>query len=207
MEQSIGPATRKSSTQGRDAAEKSVFTANERSVRIKAVKRPSHKNPSRKCQVKSMFRIALVTYMLLLSLTGPSSCCCKLAQMTTTIASLGGVGEQAMPHVPGCCQSQSLGGASRRENRTGSENGQTNPKHPFRPCQCVKNLCGGVPSRKLDVVIDQSRSLVDDLWLDHTAPLAFVAYDLMTPAAYFACSPPPSLSGREVRVALCSWRC
>lgn len=154
-----------------------------------------------------MFRIALAAYMLLLSLTGPSPCCCKLARVAVTIASLGNVGEPAKLQVPGCCQGQLGGAENKRADGPGSDDGQPGPKPPSHRCKCVKNLCGGVPSQRLEVVIDQSRSLVDDLWLGHVAPLVLVADELLTPVAYFSDTPPAPLSGREIRVALCSWRC
>lgn len=154
-----------------------------------------------------MLRIVLATYMLLLSLTGPSPCCCKLARVAATIASLGNVGEPAKLQVPGCCQGQWAGAENRRGDGPKSHDGQPGPQNPANHCKCVKNLCGGAPSERLEFVIDQSRSLVDDLWLDHAAPLALVADELLMPVAYFADTPPAPLSGREIRVALCSWRC
>lgn len=158
---------------------------------------------------RTMCRFVLAAYMLLLSLTGPTSCCCSLARFAATITTLGNLGEPARLQVPGCCQSPSelAGAENRRADGPGSDHGQPGPKLPSHRCKCVKNLCGGVPSQKLEVVIDQSRSLVDDLWLDLAAPLLLVADELLTPVAYFADTPPALLSGREIRVALCSWRC
>lgn len=153
-----------------------------------------------------MFRIVLAAYMLMLSLTGPTPCCCKLARVAMTIASLGKVSNPANVQAFNCCHRQLAGAVTGRGSGTGSDDGHTGPK-PTGRCKCVKHLCGGVPAHKLEVVIDQSRSPVDDLWLNLAAPILPAADEMYTPVAYSAGTPPEPLSGRELRVALCSWRC
>lgn len=141
-----------------------------------------------------MFRYLLAAYMLLLSLTGPSPCCCTVARLVATVFSTGS-GEASCQRLT-CCGRQPTRVAKIQQVTATLSGGRNLPDQSGRHCQCVKSFCTGALEQKLELIVSSSI-----LWSDH------LSLDLIFTAER---SPEPSFavrSGREVCVALCSWRC
>jgi hypothetical protein len=139
-------------------------------------------------QVTTMFRAVLAIYLLLLSLTGPSPCCCTMARFAAIVISAADAGQQP----PACC-----GGLL-----TGKSQSQDNQQTPIpldKHCKCVKSVCANSSPQKLEVVIDASWSWLDHLCLELSSTSPLDPVDFASATAHF--------TGRDLRVALCSWRC
>lgn len=145
-----------------------------------------------------MFRIVLAAYMLMLSLTGPSPCCCTMARFAASVLSAAGADAGQQP--PACCGGLLAGKSKSQDN-------QQTPNPSGKHCKCVKSVCANSSPQKLEVVIDASWSWLDHLSLDHSSTSPLDPSDLAGAAAQFTGPRCPVPSGRELRVALCSWRC
>ena len=154
-----------------------------------------------------MFRYTLAAYMLLQSLTGPSPCCCTLARFVAVATSWARTGEDKGVQSFACCQGPFASDSDEQQDESQSGDRQPRPKGPTNRCKCEKSLCNGVPTQSLEVVIEQSRSWLDDLTLNLAAPLMLEAGDFFAVVVYPGGTPPAARSGREIRVAFHSWQC
>lgn len=149
-----------------------------------------------------MFRYALATYMLLLSLTGPNPCCCTLARFAAMTTSWARTGEGQGVQWPACCQGQLTSNSDDEQDKDPSDS-----RLPAERCKCEKSFCNAVPSPSTDFTIEITRSWLDDLALNLAAPLMLETGDYFAVAVYPDGTPPAARSGREIRVALHSWQC
>ena len=154
-----------------------------------------------------MFRYALAAQMLLLSLTGPNPCCCTLARFVAVATSWARTGEDKGVQTLGCCQRPLASDSDEKQDEAQSGGRRPSPKGPTERCQCEKSLCNGVPTQSVEVVLEQSRSWLDDLTLNLAAPLRLEAGDFFAFAVPPEGIPPAARSGREIRIALHSWQC
>lgn len=152
-----------------------------------------------------MPRYLLTAYMLLLSLTGPNPCCCTMARFASAIVTAVNGNANIVPMS--CCRGQVLRLQDQQLGSDGSK-GQHNPNPSGKHCKCEKSLCTWTSSEKLEVVVDSTGSWLSHLCLALSSPALFDSSDLSTETSY-ASEPPWSAapSGREVRIAICSWRC
>lgn len=155
-----------------------------------------------KVRLPVMFRYALATYMLMLSLTGPNPCCCTFARFAALATSWAGTGENQGVQWASCCQQQLASDSDDKEDKAPSHS-----RLPTERCKCEKSLCNAVPSPSTDFTIEMNRSWLDDLALNLAAPLMREADDIFAMVGHPDGTPPAARSGREIRVALHSWQC
>ena len=149
-----------------------------------------------------MFRYALATYMLMLSLTGPNPCCCTLARFAALTTAWARTGDNQGVQWASCCQQQLASDSDDKQEKAPSHS-----RLPTERCKCEKSLCNTVPSPNTDFTIEMNRSWLDDLALNLAAPLMREAGDFFAMVVHPDGTPPAARSGREIRVALHSWQC
>lgn len=144
-----------------------------------------------------MLRCLLTLVLLLITLTGVTPCCCSLARISREISSLINAKSVATTAKPSCCQTRNL---PQRE----SEQDQTPvPK----PCQCAKTSCQSLPPDPLAITLETSRLAWDVIVYDFRPTLEEFVVDSLQSEADVSRTGPPSLTGRQLRIAHCSWRC
>lgn len=150
-----------------------------------------------------MFRVVLAIYVLMLSLMGPSPCCCSVARVARTILSTMEIGENSEFQWPACCQEGS-------DDTESGDSGDQSPFHSHRSgdhCKCVQSTCRALPTPPTEYTVDMSRSWLDHLILDVGSPVLSEVV-----CSYPADHQPDEVlqalsSGREIRIELCSWVC
>jgi hypothetical protein len=152
-----------------------------------------------------MIRVTLFAYMLLLSLTGPSPCCCTLAQfVSSATAYLRDVDEVSFPSG-GCCH-QCVPERDSSGPHESSNNERRGSDCAGDDCHCPKSVLNGV-TFLFDANSVALRNSDDNVFLDSANWAGHVR--LIQRADSLRVSPPESAmpSGRQMRVVLHSWRC
>lgn len=162
----------------------------------------------RELHVAAMFRHLLTAYMLLLTATGANPCCCSLSRLVGMVRTASGDAHCLDAAVPACCGGGLVVHSSRAEQlpeQVGSASeDQRVPKHS---CACVSKACKSLAPERSAIVVDHSRSWLDHICLDCAASQALVTADANDWAFFAVAAPLPPTTGREMRIALCSWRC
>lgn len=154
-----------------------------------------------------MFRYLLTAYMLMLTATGANPCCCTLSRLVGMVTTIGGTHCVAVPG-PTCCGGASMARPS-LVSQTPEGIGQTSEEQhaPKHSCPCFSKSCKSLPPERSAVVVDHSRSWLDHICLDWAASQVLVTVDANEWAFFAVVAPPPPPTGRQMRIALCSWRC
>jgi len=154
----------------------------------------------------NMFRSLLVIYLLLLTLAGPSPCCCTLARFVAMSMSRSQADGQDVEFNT-CCHRHIVDVS--HEDKDGCPSGQPSRSSngPTQGCKCQKNVCAAAPEHKTHFTVELNRSWLDGIagHLDHTPAfeLSRVIVDEMS--LHETLDSPRT--GREIRIEIHSWRC
>lgn len=149
-----------------------------------------------------MFRIIFTAYLAVVALMGFNPCCCTLVRLVAVV----GLGQAQGGHIHSCCSVIENSGEKNAASK--SDGVKTKPLQERQRCVCAKHAsCCSLQSLK--VVKDRAQA---DAWLSNVQLVSvdFLSgsLDIKTKIGGFLGSPPSALlSGRSVRVTLCSWRC
>ena len=145
-----------------------------------------------------MYRVVFASYLLVLSLTGPSPCCCTLARVAAAVGSWTGIDQSRQ--WDSCCCSCPISGTASRDLSGGQH------QHPTKPCQCER-LCSLVPSEKVAVPLDHTRVCLDSVADVSSWTMPDLALRADRSGALELSPPETQPSGRALRIALGSWLC
>ena len=147
-----------------------------------------------------MFRVVLAAYYLLLALAGPTPCCCSLSRVMTTASAWAGVETSSSDFS--CCEPGIEWAAEEGDN--GESSDEPTPSRPRCGCE-LKMLCSAPSQVEVSSVEDTRLWMEACLWLSAlTVRPPIVEAD---PLDAFRDEVPRSKSGRDLRIALRSWRC
>ena len=156
-----------------------------------------------------MFRYVITTYMLLLSLTGPSPCCCTIARLVALTTSWMRTAQNDGFQLPPCCQKRLVGSSDANKTKQrkccGLPGSPTSNKAPNTRCTCEKSHA--IASPKTVVSIATYRPWLDVFALSPDTPLLLAARDYFPRVAGSSSPPPAARSGRQIRAALQLWQC
>jgi len=153
-----------------------------------------------------MIRALLGFYLLLLSLLGPAPCCCAPGRFLALTAAITSEEQGDAAEPISCCHRLPPDAAQRANQRSRSGDGPTWPQSPTRGCECELSLAHAVPWQEATVVVEHSRSWLDDLAVDHTWVVPHeLDHSLRSP--HPDARPAVPRSGREIRIDLRSWLC
>lgn len=146
-----------------------------------------------------MLRVSLAAYILLLSLTGPNPCCCTLARFVSNSTTWARARSHGNTQLSGCC-CHKPGFDLRSGPRTPISNDRG------KRCPCAKNLCHAIVPQPVELTDDMVRLGLDEL-PDEVRSHFFVAGNMLADVSRPDDIPPLLLSGRDLRIAICSWCC
>lgn len=154
-----------------------------------------------------MFRFLLVGYLLLAAIAGNHPCCCSAARWLGWVQTWGGASDVVHPPISTCCSSgaQLRSAITRRALKAGPltcEMGRSGGAN----CQCQSGPCQGVVPQPVPVpdgLAECSEPLPELFGLVGIRPMQ----GPVTRRGKAVFTPPPLLSGRSLRMALCSWHC
>ena len=150
-----------------------------------------------------MFRVVLTAYYLLLALAGPTPCCCSLSRLMTTASARAGV--ELLPSSGFTCCDPSLGVMAGESDDARDQDSDS--QAPSRPhCGCEMKMLSSVPSRTELPSSDDTRTWIEAaVWLSAWA----VRPPIVEADELNVCrdNVPLPKAGRELRIALRSWRC
>lgn len=149
-----------------------------------------------------MFRFLLALQLLVLSLTGPTTCCCMFGSVLTKRVQICGALEvQRSP----CCQGSIANVSADGESQSDCELPAW--RCPSGRCKCEKDLSTAFPSQKSSFAIGRSRSGLDVLALNPSHLQLQKLGDVSVVASYPGGNLPKKRSGRMIRIENHSWLC
>lgn len=154
-----------------------------------------------------MFRYLLATYMLLLSLAGPSPCCCALARVVNVAITWAASDDNQSVPWPSCCPEQLTTDTDDLPDETPSGSPLSGSKGSSQRCKCEMSWCAAVPSPSSEVTIELDRSRLENLFALLATPLMLDVGNTRATGMRSDWASPPTLSGRAIRVAFHSWLC
>lgn len=154
-----------------------------------------------------MFRFTFTVYMLLLTLIGPSLCCCTLARVIAKVRGMAGISKDHLAPPLGCCQSQPENDLQDTQDDSELQVGVSRQQSPTGHCKCQKNVRAAVPSTGFDFAIGLNGLWSDGLTLTLAAPGLLEAAVICPVVIRVAETPPVFRSGREIHIDIHSWRC
>ena len=150
-----------------------------------------------------MFRVVLAACYLLLALAGPTPCCCSLSRLMTTASAW--VGTESLPELSSRCCEPVVEVTS--DESEGTSDQDSDSQAPSRPhCDCEMKLLSNIPSRTELPSTDGFRS-----WIEAVVGLSALTVrpQIIDADSSEVCrdNVPVPKSGRDLRIALRSWRC
>ncbi len=163
---------------------------------------------NKELHVAAMFRHLLTAYMLLLTATGANPCCCSLSRLVGMVRTASGGADCLDAATPVCCGGGLAIRSSRNQSSPDQVGSASEDQHaPNHSCACVSKACKSLPPERSAVIVDYARSWLDCICLDWAASQTLLTADADAWALFAVVAPPPPSTGRETRIALCSWRC
>lgn len=154
-----------------------------------------------------MFRHLLTAYMLLLTATGANPCCCSLSRLVAMVGTASGGADCLEAAIPSCCGSGLVIRPSRVQQTPDQASSPHEEQHaPKHSCACVSKACKSLPPER-SAIVDHSRSWLDHVDVHWAVSRILLISDVHEWAFFAATASPPSRTGRDTRIALCSWRC
>lgn len=152
-----------------------------------------------------MFRIVLAIYVLMLSLMGPSPCCCSIGRAARTVLSTFDLTGNRDAEWSPCCKAER--NQTLHEDSSNHSPVYSDSDYSGDCCECKQSVCSALPKPPVDHTVELPRSWSDHLTLGVSSPVLFAyvqsARALLLPdTVLYATS-----SGREIRISLCSWVC
>ena len=114
--------------------------------------------------------------------------------------------EYGIPRLE-CCQLPLANDVDQKQDEERTGECPTNPRGPVKRCTCQRAVGNVVPVQSLTFSIEQDRSWLDDLSLNHAVPLIT---DLQVDSGGEfdpTGKPPCTRSGRKICLDIQSWRC
>lgn len=157
-----------------------------------------------------MFRVTLAAYLLMVSFTGPTPCCCTAARSVAMVLSwtslVASSGDQDV--APRSCCRRQLRGSSAAESDGPGKAPQPSPAgDPVRRCLCETSLCDAVRNSVPTLLVEGWHPAPDCLTLAFAESVFSKARQSTTAAVNSGGVIFAARSGREIRIAFRSWCC
>lgn len=155
-----------------------------------------------------MFRLLLAFQMLMLSLTGPTKCCCAFRAFQAVISNGGQINADEESIPPKCCRQRSDSNSHENGNEVPPRNIHLASSIPAESCHCKTCQCDAAMPLSLHVVVRQSRLCPDDATFTGCSPLTKTAAEVISNVAIPRVVPPATTrSARSICIDLHSWQC